>query len=113
MIEEFEEICDYLKDAGWEPYNDHSTGFGCKDFYKYFKTSSKCLTNKDKPGIQITCHVRQFVGVTDYEFKLRGETPRGWLKIHRYSLPDDFLEGIKVTRDMVSLWEVASVPVIS
>jgi hypothetical protein len=112
MITEFDDIIEYLLDTGWVQYTDYDTGIGCKDLYKFFPTHAKCLTNPDKPGIQITCHVRHFVGITAYEFKLRGQTPSGWIKIHRYQLPDDFIKGIKVTKDMVTLWELANIPVV-
>jgi len=113
MIDEFDDIVGYLLDTGWTQYTDYDTGIGCKDFCKFFKTHRKCLSNADKPGIQITCHVRHFVvGVTTYEFKLRGQTPHGWIKIHRYSLPKDITKGIKVTEDMITLWELANIPVV-
>jgi len=109
VIKEFDDIVEYLLDNGWTQYTAYDTKVGCQDFYKVFPTPHGCR-GTGNPGIEITCRVQRFMDVTVFSFTLQGETVNGGFKLSRYDLTDDFAEAIKVTNDMVALWEIANIP---
>lgn len=95
------DLIDWLAADGWQEYPDQFKKYS-RCFYKRFDTKTRCFGNDDKPGIQVCVAVSE----SSYEIDIAGGLKDGtWVKIHQWSMPENYMDGLRLIPRMLRTWE--------
>ena len=97
---------------GWNENHTRIKVGEVESFYKQFKTPTRCLTNYNKPGIQVfLSHFNLPFGESEYDawqISIRGESVLGWVDFNFYSLSsEEIVEKLdQFVEKLLAAWEI-------